>query len=129
MDKNELFLDLAMRLKEKNLSPKELSQWITSSLPRLYELVLADGQSYVIKRSGVLEPYLSEKFKTSLINASDETQHPLGGGELKVLCTEISKKAEELGKIFYTWQLREIILESLYKNKYYDVYNSYEKGR
>lgn len=128
MDKNELYLELVNHLKEKKLSPRELSQLVTSSLPRLYESVLGQDKRYVIKRSGNLEKYQCEKFTASLERASDETNQPLGSGELKILCTEVSKRADKLGSIFYTWQLRDIILETLYKNKYHDVYRRYKKG-
>ncbi|NLY35670.1 MAG: hypothetical protein GX046_00395 [Tissierellia bacterium] len=129
MDKNQLFEDLGNRLKDENLSARELSQLITSSLPKLYENILGQDKSYVIKRSGMLEEYQCEKFQSSLARASDETNQPLGSGELNVLCSEVSRQAAQMGTVIYTWQLRDLILEILYKNKYYEVYKSYKNAR
>lgn len=128
MNQSKLFSDLTKQLKEKNLSAVELSELITSSLPKLYEYVLGEDKSYVIKRNGLLEEYKPSKFSASLARASDESKQPLGSGELRVLCNEISRGVDKFGKIFYTWQLRNLILEILYKHKYYEIYSSYKNG-
>ncbi len=129
MESNLLFKDLVENLREKKLSARELSRLVTGSLPGLYEEVLGDGTSYVIKRNGLLEEFNCDKLQASLARASDEAKSPLASAELRIFCEDVKKEADRLGRIFYTWQLRDLILEKLYKNKYYDISKSFRAGR
>ncbi len=127
MENKELFIDLVKKLRTLNLSPEELSKRITKALPLLYEEVLRDGRVYVIKRSGLLEEFVPRKLKNSLARASDDSQNPLGEAELNLIADEVCKKAIEKGKVFYSRNLRDLVLELLYKYKYYGVYTAYKE--
>lgn len=129
MESNLLFKDLVENLREKKLSARELSRLVTGSLPGLYEEVLGDGTSYVIKRNGLLEEFNCDKLQASLASASDEAKSPLASGELRVFCEDVRKAAFEQARVVYTWQLKELVLEKLYKNKYYSIYESFHEGR
>ena len=127
MENKELFIDLVKKLRTLNLSPEELSKRITKALPLLYEEVLRDGRVYVIKRSGLLEEFVPRKLKNSLARASDDSKNPLGEAELNLIADEVCKKAIEKGKVFYSRNLRDLVLELLYKYKYYGVYTAYKE--
>lgn len=127
MENKELFIDLVNKLRTLNLSPEELSKRITKALPLLYEEVLRDGRVYVIKRSGLLEEFVPRKLKNSLARASDDSKNPLGEAELNLIADEVCKKAIEKGKVFYSRNLRDLVLELLYKYKYYGVYTAYKE--
>lgn len=127
MENKVLFTDLVEKLRKLNLSPEELSKRITKALPLLYEEVLQDNKLYVIKRSGLLEEFIPRKLKNSMARASDDCRGPLGEGDLNMISEEVMKRALANGKIFYSRTLRDLVLELLYKYKYYQVYECYKK--
>lgn len=129
MEKDQLFEELIKELKKRKLSAPELGKFITHSLPRLYEEVLSDNRSYVIKRDGRLEEFDCDKLESSLASASDEARHPLASSELKIFCEDVKKETYGKARVVHTWQLRDTILEKLYKNKYYEIYKIYNLGR
>ncbi|NLY73163.1 MAG: hypothetical protein GX079_05675 [Tissierellia bacterium] len=124
----DLFKEAVDKLSKENLSPQEMSRIVSSSLPKIYEEVLRDGNYYVIKRNGILEKFDCQKIETSLARASDDIGQPLGSRELKIFCEDVKKEATKDRRILYSWQLRDLLMEKLYKDKYYDILKNYKKG-
>lgn len=124
----DLFKEAVDKLREENLSPKEMSRLVSSSLPKIYEEVLTDGNYYVIKKNGLLEKFDCQKIETSLARASDDIGKPFGARELKLFCEDVKKEATKDRRVLYSWQLRDLLIEKLYKEKHYDILKSYRKG-
>jgi|GEM_PF-526919 len=78
----------------------------------------------ILKKSGALEEYSSEKIKSSLAAASDEANQPLNESDLRRIIASLHEVIE--GKeVVATHHITIIITGILYTKGYYGVIDKY----
>ena len=88
---------------------------------------------HVIKKEGLVEKFDEEKLFLSIGNASDEIEEPLTSGDIHTIVSEVIKELKAQNRtIIPSYQIRDIVLNSLNDLAFFDVsksYKDYTKGR
>lgn len=80
----------------------------------------------IIKKNGTIVEYNSEKIKTSIENAADEIAPFLNSKEIDLIISECEDTLEKMGReCTSSYEVKEIIYESLISNGYKDIAKSY----
>lgn len=85
-----------------------------------------DDTVYVIKRSGNLEEYNSDKVMRSIKNAADRNNKQLNSSDVEILIKDIEKSMQEMDrKVFRTDEIKEYVKNALVSEGYSQIYDSY----
>lgn len=85
-----------------------------------------DDTIYVIKRSGNLEEYNSDKVTRSIKNAADRNNKQLNSSDVEILIKDIEKSMQEMDrKVFRTDEIKEYVKNALVSEGYSQIYDSY----
>lgn len=85
-----------------------------------------DDTVYVIKRSGNLEEYNSDKVTRSIKNAADRNNKQLNSSDIEILIEDIEKSMQEMDrKVFRTDEIKEYVKNALVSEGYSQIYDSY----
>ncbi|MFO3717966.1 ATP cone domain-containing protein [Anaerococcus sp. ENR1011] len=85
-----------------------------------------DDTVYVIKRSGNLEEYNSDKVTRSIKNAADRNDKQLNSSDVEILIKDIEKSMQEMDrKVFRTDEIKEYVKNALVSEGYSQIYDSY----
>ena len=85
-----------------------------------------DNKVYVIKRSGNLEEYNSDKVMRSIKNAADRNNKQLNSSDIEILIEDIEKSMQEMDrKVFRTDEIKEYVKNALVSEGYSQIYDSY----
>lgn len=85
-----------------------------------------DDTVYVIKRSGNLEEYNSDKVTRSIKNAADRNNKQLNSSDVEILIEDIEKSMQEMDrKVFRTDEIKEYVKNALVSEGYSQIYDSY----
>lgn len=85
-----------------------------------------DDTVYVIKRSGNLEEYKSDKVMRSIKNAADRNNKQLNSSDVEILIKDIEKSMQEMDrKVFRTDEIKEYVKNALVSEGYSQIYDSY----
>lgn len=85
-----------------------------------------DDTVYVIKRSGNLEEYNSDKVTRSIKNAADRNNKQLNSSDVEILIKDIEKSMQEMDrKVFRTDEIKEYVKNALVSEGYSQIYDSY----
>ena len=85
-----------------------------------------DDTVYVIKRSGNLEEYNSDKVTRSIKNAADRNDKQLNSSDIEILIEDVEKSMQEMDrKVFRTDEIKEYVKNALVSEGYSQIYDSY----
>ena len=81
---------------------------------------------YVIKRSGNIEEYSSDKITRSIKNAADENNQQLTSSDVGIIIQDVEKSMKDKNrKVFRTYEIKDFVKSALVSEGYSKIKDSY----